>query len=62
MVAAHSSALGNGTCGNTVASSAPLALQCGVTVTKGDLNLAGAGVGSGGALRNLAGANTLPPT
>lgn len=59
VVAASSSALGNATYGNTVASGASLGLQGSVILTEGDLTLAGAGVGGGGALRNLSGTNTL---
>ena len=56
---ASSTALGSVTFNNTVASGATLALTGGVTLTEGDLSIAGSGVSGGGALRSLAGANTL---
>ena len=59
LVVAHNSALGASNYGNTVSSGAALALQGGVTLTEGDLTIAGTGSGGGGALRSLSGSNTL---
>lgn len=57
---AHDHALGaTGTWGNAVASGATLALTNNITVTEGQFTLRGAGVGGGGALRNVSGDNVL---
>lgn len=58
---ANSSAMGaTGTWGNSVASGATLALQGGITINEGGLDIVGTGVGgTSGALRNVSGNNTL---
>lgn len=55
----HNQALGGSNFGNTVASGATLALQGGITLVEGDFTFTGAGVGGGGALRNVSGNNTV---
>jgi autotransporter-associated beta strand protein len=55
----NSSALGASNSGNTVASGASLQLQNNIAVTEGSFGLAGSGVSSTGAIRNLSGNNTL---
>ena len=62
VLANNSNSLGGSNYGNTVASGATLAIQGGITLTEGDITLAGAGVSSGGALRSLSGANTVSST
>jgi len=52
-------ALGTSTSGNTIASGAALQLQNNLSVTEGSFGLAGSGIGSTGAIRNLSGTNTL---
>jgi autotransporter-associated beta strand protein len=52
-------ALGGSTSGNTVASGAALQLQNNISVTEGSFAIAGSGIGSTGAIRNLSGNNTL---
>lgn len=55
----NSSATGAVTYGNTVASGAALQLQNNITVNEGNLTIAGSGVSSTGAVRNISGANTF---
>lgn len=55
----NNTALGASTFGNTVASGAALQLQNNISVTEGSFAIAGAGIGSTGAIRNISGTNTL---
>lgn len=59
IVAASDTALGASTYGNTIASGAALQLQNNITLTEGQFNVTGTGVGGTGAIRNLSGSNTL---
>ncbi len=59
LVAASNTALGSAAAGTTVANGATLALSGGVAIGNEALTLNGAGVGAGGALRNLSGDNSL---
>jgi autotransporter-associated beta strand protein len=54
----NATSLGTADAGTTVASGATLQLQGGITVANEALTLSGTGVGAGGALRNISGANT----
>ncbi len=62
VVVSSSSALGTNTYGNSISSGASLGLSGGITLTEGDLTLAGPGVNGSGALQNITGANTLAAT
>jgi len=58
----HANALGTTTGGTTVASGAALEIQGGIAVGAEALTLSGTGLGGGGALRNVSGANSLAGT
>ncbi|RYF79259.1 MAG: hypothetical protein EOO29_17760, partial [Comamonadaceae bacterium] len=58
LIAAHGSALGSAASGTTVASGATLGLQGGIDTLE-PITLNGAGVSGSGALRNVAGENTV---
>ena len=60
--AAHSNALGSTAAGTTVASGAALELSGGISIGGEALSLSGAGISSGGALRNISGDNSYAGT
>ena len=62
LVAAHDTALGTSTYGNTIASGGALQLQGNINLTEGQFSVTGTGVGGTGAIRNLSGSNTLNAT
>jgi fibronectin-binding autotransporter adhesin len=62
LIAAHDTALGTSTYGNTIASGAALQLQGNINLTEGQFSVTGTGVGGTGAIRNLSGSNTLNAT
>ena len=58
----NSAGLGSTSAGTTVAGGAALELQGGITIGAETLNLSGAGISAGGALRNISGNNTYQGT